>query len=274
MDPKTLRTFAESLAREAGELLRGLVGGPLEIREKGAVDLVTRADRESEALIVRRIREEFPGHAVLAEESAPRGGVPASKSGPLWIVDPLDGTTNFAHGLPIWSVSIACLLDGIALAGVVHDPNRNECFSASRGGGAALNGAPIRVGDRRTLRESLLVTGFPYDVQTDAVDNLDHFARFIKETRAVRRLGSAALDLAYVACGRFDGFWELKLQAWDVAAGALLVEEAGGSVGDFDGNAFDPFAREIAAANSTLLGAMIEVLRRGRRPEAARTPSP
>jgi myo-inositol-1(or 4)-monophosphatase len=263
---------AEKIAREAGQLLLRYAGRPLEVEEKGSTDLVTEADRAAEALILERIRMAFPEHNILSEESAPHSA--RLERGVQWIVDPLDGTTNFAHGVPIWAVSIACFVDGIPAAGVVLDPTRQECFKALRRGGAFLNGAPIRVSSCKRLAEALLVTGFPYDIQSDAVDNLDHFESFIKVSRAVRRLGSAALDLAYVACGRFDGFWELKLHAWDVAAGALLVEEAGGNVTDFEGGPFQPFGAEIAAANPVLLQAMNEILARGKRPQLTRGAAP
>jgi myo-inositol-1(or 4)-monophosphatase len=213
---------------------------------------------------LERIRSAYPDHDILSEESA--GNVNRASSGAMWIVDPLDGTTNYAHGLPIWAVSIACLVNGNMLAGVVFDPTREECFTAARGMGAHLNGEPIRVSSRVQLGEALLVTGFPYDVQTSEVDNLDHFAQFTKRSRAVRRLGSAAIDLVSVACGRFDGFWELKLHPWDVAAGALIVEEAGGKVVNFDGLPFDPFSEEIVASNPFLVGPMTAVLSQGRRP--------
>jgi myo-inositol-1(or 4)-monophosphatase len=229
--------------------------------------LVTQADRASEAFILSRLQALFPDHAILSEE---RGGVNSGGgSTPLWVVDPLDGTTNFAHGLPIWSVSIACLVGGRVLAGVVHDPSRGECFTAARGLGARLNGGEIRIANETRLGDALLVTGFPYDVRNASADNLDHFARFIKTSRGVRRLGSAAIDLAYVACGRFDGFWEMKLNAWDIAAGSLLVEEAGGTLCDFEGGPFDPFGVEVVAANELLAREMVETLRWGERPERA-----
>jgi myo-inositol-1(or 4)-monophosphatase len=264
MDARALLRKAEEIAREAGELLLEHSKRPLEIREKGAIDLVTSADQASEKLILQRIRRAYPDHDILSEESA--GNIDRASSGAMWIVDPLDGTTNYAHGLPIWAVSIACLVSGKMLAGVVFDPTREECFTAARGMGAHLNGAPIRVSSRDQLAEALLVTGFPYDVRTSEVDNLDHFVQFMKRSRAVRRLGSAAIDLVSVACGRFDGFWELKLHPWDVAAGALIVEEAGGKVVNFDGQAFDPFSEEIVASNPFLVGPMTAVLSQGRRP--------
>jgi len=256
---------AESMARTAGELLLTHFARGVEVERKGDVDLVTRADRASEERIVTEIRRRFPEHDVLAEEG---GGGSRDPSCPLWIVDPLDGTTNFAHGVPLWSVSIAVQRGAELLAGCVHDPNRDECFTAVRGGGAFRNGERIRVSTEVRLADALLVTGFPYDVRTSEVDNLDHFAHFMKRSRAVRRLGSAALDLAWVACARFDGFWEPKLHPWDVAAGALLVREAGGVVTRFDGTEFDVFSKEIVAAPAALLPAMREVLALGRRAEA------
>lgn len=263
MDPLSLRDAAEELAREAGRILLRIAAEGVSIERKGDVDLVTRADRASEEFLVDGIRRRFPGHAILAEEGGGGDGEPGA---PLWIVDPLDGTTNFAHGLPLWSVSIGVMQEGRLLAGVVHDPNRDECFRAARGGGAFLGGRRIAVSGTADLGDALLVTGFPYDVRTSDVDNLDHFRRFMKRSRAVRRLGSAALDLAWVAAGRFDGFWELKLHPWDVAAGALLVQEAGGIVTGFGGEPLDVFGAEVVAANPTLAAAMLPVLAEGARP--------
>ena len=267
MDARALLRTAEEIAREAGELLLQSAKRPLEVHEKGATDLVTSADQASEKLILARIRKAYPEHRILSEESA--ADTERTATGTLWIVDPLDGTTNYAHGLPIWAVSIGCLVDGEMQVGVVFDPTRGECFTAIRGEGAHLNGAPISVSNREHLEEALLVTGFPYDVHTSEVDNLDHFVQFMKRSRAVRRLGSAAIDLACVACGRLDGFWELKLHPWDVAAGALLVEEAGGKVVNFDGLPFDPFSEEILAANPFLVDPMAAILSQGRRPARA-----
>jgi myo-inositol-1(or 4)-monophosphatase len=264
MNPIDLLEAAEAIAREAGGLLRTFVGEALDVRLKGDVDLVTRADRASESLILSAIRERFPEHEILAEES---GGVGALRRGQtLWVVDPLDGTTNFAHGVPIWSVSIGVLKDGEPIAGVVYDPSREECFTAARGQGAFLNGRRIRVSPCAELGRALLVTGFPYDIRTSPVNNLDHFARFMLRSRAVRRLGSAALDLAWVAAGRFDAFWELKLHPWDLAAGLLLVTEAGGEACRFDGSALDIFTDEVVAGPAGLLPAIRAVLAEGRRP--------
>jgi myo-inositol-1(or 4)-monophosphatase len=264
MKPTDVLQAAESIAREAGEILLGFAGEALDVRLKGEVDLVTAADRASEERIVQRVRERFPHHGILAEESGALGG--AADPEFLWVIDPLDGTTNFASGLPIWSVSIGVLHRGARLAGVVHDPSRGECFTALRGEGTRLNGRPVRVSGVSDVGSALLVTGFPYDIRTSRVDNLDHFERMMRRSRAVRRLGSAAIDLAYVACGRFDGFWELKLHPWDVAAGSLLVEEAGGLVTDFDGAPFDVFGDEIVAGPAGLTRAMIPILASGRRP--------
>ncbi len=264
-DLRGMLAIAEDVAREAGRLLLDRVGSPLEIHKKGEADLVTEADRASEALILERLRVAFPNHAILSEESG--GAESTQASTPLWVVDPLDGTTNYAHGLPIWSVSIGCLVNRVPVVGVVFDPSRDECFSAIRGGGAHKDGHRIQVSKEESLSEAFLVTGFPYDVRSDSADNLDHFARFIKTSRAVRRLGSAAIDLAYVACGRFDGFWEMKIQVWDMAAGSLLVDEAGGVVRDFAGGPFAPFGREIVAANAALAREMVAVLRQGSRPQ-------
>jgi myo-inositol-1(or 4)-monophosphatase len=264
MDTRRILDVAETAARAAGEILLGFVGGALDVRNKGEVDLVTQADRASEDRIVQIIRETFPEHAILAEEG---GGASSGAAGEfLWVIDPLDGTTNFAHGLPIWSVSIGVLRRGAPVAGVVLDPTRGECFRAARGAGAELDGRPIRVSGVGALDRALLVTGFPYDIRTSPVNNLDHFERLMLRSRAVRRLGSAALDLCYVACGRFDGFWELKLHPWDVAAGVLLVEEAGGRVTRFGGEPFDVFDSELVAAGPSLIGSLQEVLREGKRP--------
>jgi myo-inositol-1(or 4)-monophosphatase len=270
MERLELRREAERIARDAGKVLLDHVGRSLDVRLKGDVDLVTRADRASEELILGAIRERFPEHAILAEES---GAAEAGAAGQRrWVVDPLDGTTNFAHGLPIWSVSIGILdPEGRPEIGVVLDPSRDECFTAARGHGAERNGEPIRISETADLGRALLVTGFPYDIRTSEVDNLDHFRRFMKRCRAVRRLGSAALDLAWVACGRFDGFWELKLHPWDVAAGMVLVEEAGGLVTRFDGEPCDIHSDELLAAPAALHPAMRDVLRSGRRPAGAGT---
>ena len=214
-------TDLTSLARHAGGLLRDGYGKRHAINHKGRIDMVTEMDRLSEDYLVGQIRANFPGHTIDTEES----GLIAGQEGCCWYIDPLDGTTNYAHHVPIFSVSLAYAENGQTRLGVVYDPMRDELFSAERGQGAWLNGMPIHVSDTQELLHSLLVTGFPYD---SGQTNLDHFAHFTRLTQGVRRLGSAALDLCSVAAGRFDGFWEVTLKAWDIAAGALIVEEAGG----------------------------------------------
>ena len=254
---------AERIARDAGAVLRDFVGAELNVARKGAVDLVTEADRRAEARIVAAIRDVYPNHAILAEEG---GGSVVAGAEATWVVDPLDGTTNFAHGVPIWCVSIGVVVEGKPVVGVVYDPSRDECFTARRGDRATLNGTPISVSRPTRLDDALLVTGFPYDVRTSPVNNADHFENFLRSAQGVRRLGSAALDLCYVAAGRFDGFWELKLHPWDVAAGGLVVTCAGGVVSDFAGGPWDVFGSETVACSRELLPDMLAVLSRGRRP--------
>jgi myo-inositol-1(or 4)-monophosphatase len=218
--------FIETLAKKAGEILRSGYGQQHEINHKGAIDLVTEIDYLSEALILQELRTAFPEHQVVSEESGAQRGSDCC----LWFIDPLDGTVNYAHNIPIFSVSIAYQEAGEMQLGVVFDPLRQECFSSERGKGARLNGAPIYVSQQTNLDQSLLVTGFSYDIRTREKNNLDNFARLALNSQGVRRLGSAALDLCYVAAGRFDAFWELSLSTWDIAAGSLIVEQAGGIV--------------------------------------------
>ncbi len=225
--------LAIELARRAGGLI--LEAPSLQISRKGQNDLVTDYDFKSEQLLVKGILEAYPEDRILAEEgtNSPQSHADAEH---LWLIDPIDGTTNYAHGLPFYSVSIGLMTyDSLAL-GVIYDPARDELFHAIKGGGAWLGDLPLRVSETRTLEDSLLVTGFPYDIRTNANNNLNHFVELSKLTRGVRRLGSAALDLAYVAAGRLDGFWELRLNPWDWAAGALIVREAGGVVTTFSGD--------------------------------------
>lgn len=253
--------FTVQLAREAGAVLRERYGQAHTVEHKGPTDLVTEADHLSEALILNRIRERYPDHDILSEES----GLQARSGGYRWIVDPLDGTTNFAHGLPLFSVSIALEVDGELATGAIYDPVADELFSAARGQGARLNGEPLRVSTVERLRDALLVTGFPYDLWRDpAENNLGYFAAFAQKTQGVRRLGSAALDLAYVAAGRFDGYWELKINAWDIAAGALLVQEAGGQLSGLDGGPFRVDGGRILATNGHLHPIMLQVLAEAR----------
>jgi myo-inositol-1(or 4)-monophosphatase len=228
---QTRLKLALELARKAGEELRQGFGHVKQIRRKGAVDLVTEYDLRSEHLILEAIRQAFPQDAILSEEAGQ-----VSRGDICWMVDPLDGTTNFAHALPMFCVSIACTQAGVPALGVIYDPLREELFQALAGGGVSLNGEALRVSETDTLPEALLVTGFPYDIRTNPRNNLDHYSRLALTSLGVRRLGSAALDLAYVAAGRFDGYWELRLNPWDWAAGALLVREAGGRVTDFRGS--------------------------------------
>jgi myo-inositol-1(or 4)-monophosphatase len=245
-----------AIAREAGSLLMNHLGQLDGVEYKGTLDLVTDADRASETLLVERLAALLPGAGILAEE----GSGFETGSEQRWIVDPLDGTTNFAHGYPVFAVSIALESAGERVLGVVHDPTRNECFTAVRGEGAHRNGEPLRVGAADRLDRALLVTGFPYDVHTADRDNLTQFRSFLKQVRAVRRDGSAALNLAYVAAGRFDGFWEEALAPWDMAAGALLVEEAGGEVTGYLGRPLDLKAGHLIAANPSLRARMETVL--------------
>lgn len=247
---------AKAAAREAGRLLRENVDKRSEIMFKGTVDLVTHFDRKSQEMIFRRLSAAFPGHGFLAEEELSLPGTSDCR----WIIDPIDGTTNFAHTFPVFCVSIALEQKGVVVVGVVYDPMRDELFEAVKGRGAFLNGARVRVSDIPALGKALLATGFPYDVRTSSFNNVREFNAFIVRAQAVRRCGSAALDLCYVACGRFDGFWELKLKPWDVAAGALIVEEAGGRVSDFEGRTFDPFNQRALASNGRIHEEMRKVL--------------
>lgn len=252
--------FAEAVARDAGALLRERFGAPLDVRHKGRIDLVTEVDVLSEQCIRQHIRARFPDHALLAEE----GGLTETASAFRWIVDPLDGTTNYAHGYPFFSVAIALEHQGEVIVGVVYDPLRDELFSAAKGQGTTCNGRRLRVSEVTALEQALLVTGFPYNVKASPQKNLDHFSAFLDLAQAIRRDGSAALDLAYVAAGRFDGFWELNLAPWDMAAGSLLVTEAGGHVTAFNGSAFSPYVPEIVASNGHLHPAMCRVLTKAR----------
>jgi myo-inositol-1(or 4)-monophosphatase len=248
-------TRAVELAREAGSLLRSGMGNVEAVEHKGAIDLVTEFDLQSERLLVEGLRRSFPEDPILAEEGGGAAG------GHRWLIDPLDGTTNFAHGLPVFCISMAYVEAGAIQLGVVYDPMRSELFQALRGQGASLNGKPIHVSREALLDRSLLVTGFPYDIRTADETNLDHFSRLSLRAQAVRRLGSAALDLAYVAAGRFDGYWELRLSPWDWGAGILLVREAGGKVTRLEGDAdiFRP-PTSIVASNGLIHEAMLRVL--------------
>ncbi len=250
-----LKTAVDA-ALNAGKLLKEGIGAELNIEYKGEVDIVTDLDRAAETEIVSIIRSRHPEHGILTEESKET----KSESGYRWIIDPLDGTTNFAHGFPVFCVSIALEKDGVVELGVVYDPTRDELFTATLSSGAYLNGESISVSGISELGISLLATGFPYDIRTSKENNLDHFADFAVRAQAIRRAGSAALDLCYVASGRFDGFWELKLKPWDIAAGGLIVTEAGGRVTDFTGASTSVDCKRLLASNGLIHADMSRIL--------------
>jgi myo-inositol-1(or 4)-monophosphatase len=246
--------YAIRTAKEAGDLLLERVGLPLETREKGSRgDLVTASDRAAEALIVARLRAAYPDCSILGEEQ----GTYAGTSDERWIVDPLDGTTNYAHGYPIYCVSIAYERAGVLIAGAIYAPALGEMFAASLGKGATCNGRPIAVSDADAVAESLVCTGFKPAFYER---NGENFARLSRRAQAVRRDGSAALDLAFVAAGRFDAFWEFDLSAWDVAAGAIIVREAGGTVSSIDGSTFDVAGGSTLATNGRTHREMCDAL--------------
>lgn len=257
-----MRKLAIQAARSGGRVLMQKFGRVLDLRHKGTVDLVTDADLESESAIVEVLRGAFPHHDILAEEGD--YGPCAGKF--RWIIDPLDGTTNYAHGFPWFAVSIALAIEGQISLGVIYNPFHQELFVAEQGRGAFLNNTRICVSANARLADALLSTGFPYDRKESPVNNFDHFVNFQRTAFACRRVGSASLDLAYVAAGRLDGFWEMKLKPWDVAAGKLLVEEAGGKISDFDGGGFDIYGNECLASNGLIHREMTAILKTGRRP--------
>ncbi len=252
--------FARRLAREAGAIQKQRYSTTLQIETKSAaVDLVTDVDKACEALIVDAITSQRPEDAILAEEGS---GVDRPGAELRWIIDPLDGTTNYAHAYPRFCVSIGVFRGGEPWLGVVYDPLLDELYEAVRGEGARLNGEKLQVSPETELSQGLLATGFAYDRRKSEEDNLAQFAAFLKAARALRRDGSAALDLCYVAAGRFDGFWEFKLQPWDVAAGCLIVDEAGGRTSDAEGGESHWSGRAVVASNGALHEAMLDVLRR------------
>ena len=259
LPPIYLATAIEAVTR-AGEVQLSRFGTDLQIDKKGAIDLVTEIDLRIEREFRAMIAERFPDHVVLGEEfasTADRDAAPPF----CWVLDPVDGTTNYAHGLPIFCSSLALEIDGEIVVGAVYDPTRRELFTAERGQGAWLNGRPLHVSATDALIDSLLVTGFHYGIQRDPEELVSLFREFITRARAVRRLGSAALDLCYVAAGRFDGYWESKIQPWDVAAGALIVQEAGGRVSDVDGD--EPFrsrAGSVLATNRRIHQLMLDTM--------------
>ncbi len=250
------RQFMETITLEAGKLLRERLDDLHTVQYKGEIDLVTEVDRLSEALIVERIRRRFPEHGILAEESpAVAGG-----SDCRWIIDPLDGTTNYAHGFPFFCVSVALEVEGEIRLGAVYNPMLAELFVAEKGAGATLNGRRIAVSATAHLSRALLATGFPYDLRENRDNNLAYYRAMAKHAQAIRRAGAAALDLAYVAAGRFDGFWELRLMPWDMAAGTLLVAEAGGMVTDLAGEPHQLRSPHILASNGLIHREMIDLL--------------
>lgn len=247
---------AQEAARRAGEIQRQRLRESHRIEHKGTFNLVTEVDRLCEDAILEILRGAFPGVPVLAEESRPD----TRADGWLWVIDPLDGTTNYTHGYPLFCCSIALLENGRPMVGAVYEPLRDEMFSARRGHGAFLNGAPIRVSQTGELSQSLLATGFPYDRHQQPETNLDRFCALTLRTRGVRRGGSAAMDLCMTACGRLDGYWEIRLQPWDVIAGALMVEEAGGRVTDVAGRPYDYSGLSTLASNGRLHQALLDAL--------------
>jgi len=248
--------FVISLAQKVGDHIQKSVNKKKRIYYKGEVDLVTQFDRKSQYLIIKELTRKFPDHGILSEEDVVQNIDASTK----WIIDPLDGTTNFAHGLPIWTISIALEFEREVVVGVVYDPTRKEIFYAVKGRGAFLNRKRVKVSKVRKLDRALLITGFPYDVRRTKNNNLKHFCNFALRAQAVRRLGSAALDLCYTACGRFDGYWELKLSPWDQAAGALILREAGGKITDFSGKEFDIYGDEVLGTNGLIHRQMMRVL--------------
>jgi myo-inositol-1(or 4)-monophosphatase len=248
--------FAVATVREAGAVLRDYYRNGVTVKYKGEIDLITEADHASEMLILKRIRSAYPDCAILSEES----GASSNKSAIMWIADPLDGTTNFAHGLPIFSVTLALMVDGVLEVGATYDPIYDELYTAQRGQGAYLNGDRLHVSAAPTLDKALLVTGFPYDRRTNPNNNIQQFTDFSRRAQGVLRLGSAALDLAAIAAGRLDGYWEFKINPWDIAAGVLMVTEAGGRASMLDSAPLDLFARQVVASNGLIHDEMIEVL--------------
>jgi myo-inositol-1(or 4)-monophosphatase len=255
---------ADELAHRAGELLREAMRHPRQIGYKGAVNLVTESDRQSEELIVGGLLKAFPDFHIVAEEGGGRGA-PIETAPYRWYVDPLDGTTNFAHGIPHFAVSLALAEpDGKPLLGIVYDPMRDECFRAVQGGGATLNGQPIHVSTVSDLSEAALATGFPYDRRTNPNNNIEEFSAFLLRTQSVSRLGSSALNLCYVAAGRFDGYWEMRINPWDILAGLLCVMEAGGRVSNYRGQLDGLYQGcEVVATNGLIHERLLTVIALG-----------
>jgi myo-inositol-1(or 4)-monophosphatase len=256
-DPLYLTTAVEAVVH-AGDVMMSRFGTSVRVDKKGAIDLVTEVDVAIERSFRETIAARFPDHAILGEEM---GGSAVAVPGACWVFDPIDGTTNFAHGLPIFCASLALEIDGVAEVAAVYDPTRKELFTAERGRGAFLNGRRLAVSSTAALLDAVLVTGFPYDVHERVDEIVGLFAAFVGRARAVRRLGSAAIDLCYVAAGRLDGFWESDLKAWDIAGGSLIVAEAGGQVSTMSGEPFSSRAGQVLATNGRLHEAMLAVIR-------------
>ncbi|MBU0987264.1 MAG: inositol monophosphatase [Proteobacteria bacterium] len=256
MDLELLKRVGIAAAFSGGKILLTHFGKISKIGKKGAIDLVTEADTESEKIIIKTIQNVFPDHSILAEES----GLNQGSADRLWIIDPLDGTTNFAHHLGLFSISIAFALKQEIVFGIVLNPANGELFTATKGRGALLNGRPLKISSAQTVSESLLVTGFPYNFKDILQPVLTRFSNCLKASQGVRRLGSAAIDLCYVACGRFDGFWEQNLKPWDTAAGDLIAREAGAIITDFSNNPFTVDKTEILATNGYIHEEMLGLL--------------
>ena len=256
MNLTSIKQIGLDAASQSAEVLLSYFGNIKTIKKKGAIDLVTQADTGSEEVIIDVIRAAFPDHGIVAEES----GLHNIKSPERWIIDPLDGTTNFAHGVPLYGVSIAFAIENEILMGIVFNPSMDELYCAVKGEGATLNGRPISVSQAEDLNDSLLVTGFPYTLREMIDPLMARFKTMLNHAQGVRRLGAAALDLCYVACGRFDGFWEQRLKPWDTAAGSLIATEAGGMVTDFSNNAFSVDMPEILVTNGKIHEQMISLI--------------
>jgi myo-inositol-1(or 4)-monophosphatase len=248
---------AREASQGAGETLKRLFGRVRQVIKKGEIDLVTEADLEAEKAIVQTIRRHFPQDSILTEETGEYKAMPER----VWIVDPLDGTINFAHGLPFYAVCIGLQVDGRMVLGLVHNPRMDERFEAREGEGAFLNGFSIRVSQTETLVESLVATGFPYSVHEDAPTVIQRLHGVVTRVQGIRRAGSAALDMCYVAAGRFDAYWEEGLKPWDTAAASVIAREAGGRLTDYNGHVYSPFLNTVLASNGLIHDAMLEALR-------------